>query len=159
MTLTPSDNLLMTDRLRELAEEVLADSDLYLVEVEVRGRTGGRVVEVYVDGDEGAGLDDLADISRRLAFLLDTEDLIKGQYRLNVSSPDAKRPLVQPRQYPKHIGRDLEVTYAVGEEIVSVRGTLQAADADAITLAIPGQDAPVSIPFSDLREARVALPW
>lgn len=159
MTLLPPDNLNLADRVRTFAEEAIAETDLYIVDVEVRGRQGGRAVEVFVDGDEGAGLDDLAQIARSLGFLLDTEDLIKGQYRLNVSSPGANRPLVLPRQYPKHIGRDFDVTYAVGDETVTVRGTLASADDDAITLDVPGQDGPTTLSYDAIREARVALPW
>ena len=159
MTPLPSDNVALAARVRALAEEAVADADLYVVDVAVKGAPGSRTIEVYVDGDEGAGLDDMAGVSYRLGFLLDTEDLVKGRYRLNVSSPGSDRPLVLPRQYPKHVGRDLEVTYADGDEVVSVRGTLQAAGGDAVTLEVSGQDAPTTIPYDAIREARVLLPW
>lgn len=155
----PTENVTLAERVRALAEEAVAGTDLYVVDVEVRGRTGSRVVEVYVDADAGAGLDALTEVSNRLGFLLDAEDPVPGHYTLNVSSPDASRPLALPRQYPKHVGRDLEVTYADGDEVVSVRGTLQAAGGDAVTLEVSGQDAPTTIPYDAIREARVLLPW
>lgn len=166
MTPIQTENLALTARLRALAEEAVADSALYVVDVVVKGAPGSRTIEVYLDGAEGAGLDDMARVSRRLGFLLDTEDLVEGRYRLNVSSPGPERALVMPRQYPKYVGRELEVTYAAAAEVVSVRGTLREAGDDAVTLDVPGPDAAAEtegslrkIPYDAIRDARVLLPW
>ena len=153
-TLPQTDSL--ADRVRAFAEEAAADTDLYVVGVEVRGFQGSRVVEVFVDSPDGAGSDDLARLSRSLGFTLDTEDLIKGRYRLDVSTPGADRPLEDRRQYPRHVGRELAVTYEAGEDqLVTVQGELTAVGDDTITL--DGESAP--IPFDAVREARVVLPW
>jgi len=158
----PTENVTLAERVRALAEEAVAGTDLYVVDVEVRGRTGSRVVEVYVDADAGAGLDALTEVSNRLGFLLDAEDPVPGHYTLNVSSPDASRPLALPRQYPKHVGRTLRVSYLAdaadpGEE-VTVTGALRAADARALTLELR-DGGTVEVPFEAVREARVVLPW
>jgi ribosome maturation factor RimP len=138
------------------AEEAAADTDLFVVDVEVRGFQGSRVVEVFVDGVETAGSDDLTALSRSLAFLLDTEDFIKGRYRLDVSTPGAERPFSDPRQYPKHIGRTVAVTAERAEgEVVTLQGTLTAVADGAVVL--DGETAP--IPFDAIRDARVVLPW
>ena len=146
----------LADRVRALAEEAAADTDLFVVGVEVRGFQGSRVVEVFADSEEAADADDLAALSRSLSFLLDTEDLVKGRYRLDVSSPGADRPLADRRQYKKHVGRTLAVTFEDGEDqLLTVQGELVSVDDDALTL--DGQTAP--IPFEHVREARVTLPW
>ncbi len=142
-----------------LAEEAVDGTDLYVVDVVVRGRTGSRVVEVYVDSDAGAGLDQIAETSRRLSFLLDTEDPVKGKYNLHVSSPGADRPLSLPRQFRRHVGRDLRVTLADGSEESTIVGTLDAVDDSAITLTVQGKADSTQIPFSAIREALVQLPW
>ncbi|MDX1419551.1 MAG: ribosome maturation factor RimP [Rubricoccaceae bacterium] len=153
-----AENLTLTERVRALADEAVAGTGLYVVDVEVRGFKGSRVVEVYVDGDDGAGVDAIAEVSRRLGFLFDTEDLVAGRYTLNVSSPDATRPLTLPRQYPKHVGRTLDVRYAADGEELTARGALAGVGDDALTLELPdGSD--LDIPFDAVREARVALPW
>ena len=148
----------LADRVRALAEEAVAATDLFVVDVEVKGFEGSRVVSVYVDSPAGAGADDLATVSRTLGFALDTEDLVKGRYRLDVSTPGADRPLSDRRQYARHVGRELAVTFERraddGDQLVTAQGTLVSADDDGIVL-----DGQAPIPYDHVREARVQLPW
>lgn len=151
----------LATRVRRLAEEAVAETDLYVVKAHVRGWTGSRVVEVSLDADDGAGLDEIAEVSRSLSFLLDTEDFIDGKYRLEVSSPGADEPLHLPRQFPQHVGRELRVRYRDGKDSLTVTGTLIEASGGpdgTITLEVPSGDT-VEIPHENLDEARVELPW
>lgn len=152
-----AENSDLRSRIRRLADEVASDSEAYVVDVEVRGQKGSRVIEVFVDADAGVGSDDLARLSRDLAFLLDTEDLVKGKYYLNVSSPGAERPLLLPRQYRKHVGRLLKVTTAGDGEPTVLTGTLVAVRDDAFDLDVEGTAE--TVPFDEVTEARVQLPW
>lgn len=146
-------------RVLDLAEEVVRalGDDLFVVEVAVRGQQGARVLEVFVDADAGVGLERLAEVSRELGFLLDAEDLVRGRYHLNVSSPGATRPLRLPRQYRQHVGRTLRVTTGTGPERATRTGTLAAVAEDALELDRDGERE--TIPFADVVEARVVLPW
>ena len=155
----------VTTRLQELVREILPDPSLYVVEVDVRGARGSQVVDVYVDGDEGIGVDQLTKISRELGFLLDSEDIFDSKYNLNVSSPGIDRPLKAPRQFKKNIGRELVVEYREEESAPSAfaTGTLQTADDEGLTLQLSSDEHPeggdTKIPYVQVREARVRLPW
>ncbi len=151
------ENADLRTRLRALADEVAEDAGFYVVELHVRGQKGSRIIEVFVDGDEGIGTDDLASVSRSLGFLLDTEGVVSGKYFLNVSSPGADRPLVLLRQYPKHIGRSLKVTTEASDEPMVHTGTLTAVHDDAFDLDINGETERIA--FADVTDARVQLPW
>jgi ribosome maturation factor RimP len=150
-----AENADLRSRLKDLADEVAADRDAFVVDMQVRGQKGSRVIEVFVDSDEGMGTDDLAKLSRELGFLLETEDLVKGKYNLDVSSPGADRPLVLPRQYAKHVGRTLAVQ--TGDEEEARAGTLTAVRDDSFDLDVEGETE--TIAFADVTEARVVLPW
>jgi len=152
-----TDSLPLDDRLRALADEAAADAGLYVLDAVVRGRPGARVVEVFVESETGAGADDLAAMSRRLAFLMDTEDLIAGAYRLDVSTPGAERPLSDPRQYRRLVGKPLTVRYDADGAEATAEADLTAADAETFTLG--SGDAALTLPYAAVREARVRLPW
>lgn len=149
----------VTERIRSVTEEVLEGSAHYLVDVQVRGNKGSRVVEIYVDGDEGVGIDELARINREVGFLLETDEVIAGRYNLNVSSPGIDRPLTQARQFRKNVGRRLSVKRRTEEgNTVVEEGELVSATEDGIALQIsPSKQ--LTVPFGDLIEARVQLPW
>ena len=134
--------------------ETVISADVYIVDLNLRGRTGSRVVEVYLDSDEGLGVDQLASFSREISFLLESADIVKGKYNLNVSSPGADRPLKLPRQFAKHVGRTLEVKTQSDEH---VQGKLKAVKDQQVVLF--GESGEVSVPFEDIQEAKVMLPW
>jgi ribosome maturation factor RimP len=152
----------LAERVKELTEEVIAGTSYFLVDVNVRGHKGTRVVEVYIDSDEGLDHDNLAALSRELGFLLDVEDFIEGSYKLEVSSPGIKRPLTHRRQFRKNVGRTLRVKHQVStgdsvDEHTTV-GDLVQTDDDGITLEEASGDT-VSIAFEAIEEARFELPW
>ncbi len=148
----------LEDRVRVVVEEVIAASNLFLVDLVVRGRKGSRVVEVFLDSDEALTVDVLAEASREIGFLLDVEEVIDGKYRLNVSSPGLDRPLRLPRQFRKNQGRTLRLRYREGTaEEATLKGILEAAETDVIHLRT-GNDT-VRIPYQNILEARVELPW
>lgn len=94
--------------------------------------TGNRL-EVFLDGDKGIDLDVCRAFSRYLELHLDQTGIIGGEYTLEVSSPGVTRPLTLARQYPKHLGRQLEVKVKDAETLT---GTLKAADEDMIMLEV-----------------------
>lgn len=148
----------IADRVRGLTEEVIAGTDYFLVDVDVRGHKGTRVVEVYVDSESGMGHDDLALISKEVGFLLDVEDVVDGSYKLELSSPGIKRPLKIPQQYQKNVGRTLRVRFEESDTEEIVVGDLKDADAEMIELELPSERS-LRLPYSAITQARVELPW
>ena len=145
-------------RARELVEDLLGQGPVYLVDIAVRGTRGSHAVDVFLESDDTLGVDMLADLSRELEFLLDTEKLIPGPYTLRVSSPGADRPLRLPRQYSKHLGRSLRVHYqAEPGRNREICGLLTRADPSGIGVQTNGRTADIS--FEDILWAKVQLPW
>lgn len=132
----------------------------FIVDVQVRGHKGTRVVEVYVDAETDLGLDDLATVSRELGFLLDVEDVVDGSYKLEVSTPGIKTPIKMPQQYRKNVGRTLRVRYQLdthdSEQIEVV--DLLSADDDGIDVE-HGDGETERIPYDAINQARIELPW
>jgi len=71
-------------------------------------------LEIYVDSDSGITFEKCRKISRYLEEYIDTEGWLGEKYTLEVSSPGIGRPLKFARQYPKNIGRKVEVKLIEG---------------------------------------------
>ena len=161
MTVVKDRAIDLKSEVTRMATEALEGYDMFLVDVVVRGRQGSRVVEVFVDGDRGAGVDELSGASRQLAFLLESEDLIRGKYHLNVSSPGEDKALMLPRQYGQHVGRQLEVTLRIpdSDEPGAVEtGELVASEETTIVLKSESGESK-EISFDEIDEAKIVMPW
>jgi len=80
-------------QLKDLLTPVVAAEGLDLEEVVVN-RAGSRsVVRVVVDADHGLDLDAVAEVSRAVSAVLDeADDLLRGAYVLEVTSPVSTVP-------------------------------------------------------------------
>lgn len=128
----------MTDqevKIKELTQTVLPSAETFVVDVEVKGTLGNHLVWVFLDTETGGiTIDQCADVSNELSLLLDAHDLFSGRYILNVSSPGLDRPLKDPRQYPKNVGRKAKVRYMTEEGGKHITGKLTAYDGESIQL-------------------------
>lgn len=149
----------LAEAVRQRVEEILEGTGYYVIEVSVRGWPGSRSVEIYIDGEEGFTLEKSADVSREIRFVLDADEVFEDGYTLHVSSPGADRPLVDPRQFTKHVGRTLQVTFTDDDTAQEIRGELVAVDREGITLVDPGTGERTELPHEVVREATVELPW
>ena len=145
----------ITENIKELALPLAEEKGLFLVDVELK-TGGGTELWVYLDGeDRGVNLDECADISRELGFLIDAHELLDGKYRLNVSSPGLSRPLTDSRQYQKNIGRTIKVRFrAENDETRKVQGELVSASDANITIA-EEEEGEIEVLFDSIIEAKI----
>jgi ribosome maturation factor RimP len=160
----PISNADLAERLTALVGPVVEAHEVELVEVEVKGQKGSRIVRVITDTDDGVDIDVVATISRQVGDILDEdEELIDGNYTLEVSSPGVDRPLTTARQLARHVGRDLRVVRtrdAIDRgEKGEVTGRLsELTDDDQLLLRVDkGRE--LRVPLGDVDHAKVVLPW
>ena len=67
------------------------------------------VLRVFIDHDEGIGLDDCEKVSKALSSALDEEDPIPHNYVLEVSSPGLDRPLKNEKDFERFKGYRIKV--------------------------------------------------
>ena len=128
--------------------------DLEDLQITSAGRR--EVVRVVVDRDGGIDLDLIADISRRVAELLDVPPLADefvGTYVLEVSSPGTDRPLTEEKHWRRAERRLVEATLA-DDSVVTGR----IVRTDAGVVEIEQADGEVrAVPLSSLRRGLVQL--
>jgi len=139
------------NKIKETAEKLAAQHDMFLVDVEIK-QENMNVIWILVDSEKGGvNVDTCSKMSRELAFIIDEDELMQGSYRLNVSSPGLSRPLSDQRQYKKNIGRKAKVKYKTDNEYNQTEGILS--DVDENNLFIDaGNDKSTQIAFSDIVE-------
>ena len=144
-------------RLRELMGPYLAAEGLELDDLQWSGHGGARVLRVVVDQDGGVGLDRLAETSRRLSRLLDTDADLRGPYRLEVTSPGLERPLRTPRHFQKSVDRDVVIKIRTHQGAESIRGRLRSASGEGCEVAANGDLR--QIPYDIISSARTVFRW
>ncbi|WP_460440769.1 ribosome maturation factor RimP [Amycolatopsis stemonae] len=109
----------LASRLQPIVAEAVtaAGFDLDSFEVQQAGRR--QLVKVVVDADDGVGLDEVAEVSRKVSAALDeNEHVLASAYTLEVTSPGLDRPLTQPRHWRRARFRLVKITPAEGAPFV-----------------------------------------
>lgn len=151
-----------TEALRAYAEPIAARHDLDLVDVEVKGGGGRRLVRIVVDRKGGVDLSACRSVSEELSRELDAADPdpVKGSYALEVTSPGTNRPLRDRAAFERVEGREVLVHRARDDKPpVQVAGTVVAAHEDAVELDVDSEDDPVRVPYAEVVKATQKLPW
>ncbi len=122
----------IAEQIKTWAETAVADSPYFLVELEKS--KSGKVMRVFLDGDQGISIEKCGEVSRFISRQIDEEipDDVEA-FTVEVSSPGVDRPLRHARQFPQHIGRNLSFKTGDGRE---VEGKLLAVDGEELRLEI-----------------------
>ena len=130
-----------SDELRALLEPVVTGAGFELDALDVRSAGRRHTVRMVVDSDTGAGLDDIARLSRAASDELDrNEHVVGGSYTLEVTSPGVDRPLTVPRHWRRAHLRLVTVRPQPGSELGDVvfTGRVGTAGEESVTLLVDG---------------------
>lgn len=98
------------------------------------------LLRVYIDKENGIGIEDCEQVSRQVSALLDVEDPIPGNYSLEVSSPGIPRPLFSNWQYEQCIGQ--VVNLKLFKPVAGIRkftGAIVSANNSTLILNVNGE--------------------
>ena len=95
----------IVERVRAIADPLLMNEGMELVEVDYRREARGWVLRLTIDKEGGVTLDDCGRVSQEVGRELDVEDFISAPYTLEVSTPGLPRPLKSEKDFIKHCNR------------------------------------------------------
>ncbi len=81
--------------------------ELWGLEYMPQGETS--LLRIYIDQEQGIGVEDCQKVSRQLVGVMDVEDPIPGSYNLEVSSPGIDRVLFSLDQCERFIGSEVKL--------------------------------------------------
>jgi ribosome maturation factor RimP len=103
--LKPMDKANVTNRIKNIAEQVTNSQNLELVQIEVVGADSNPTVRIFIDKTGGVTHDDCVAVSREVEAILDADDFMPSSYTLEVSSPGLERGLFSLKDFEKYAGR------------------------------------------------------
>jgi len=141
--------------LTALFEPVIQSMGYELVGIEFQGSTQHGTLRVYIDHENGIGVDDCAAISRQVSAILDVEEPIQQAYDLEVSSPGINRPLFKVRDYEQFSGHCARIKMAVPlDGRKNFKGVLQGVtDSKSVQIMVDNED--YELPISDIAKANL----
>lgn len=104
--------MITSTQIRDIVLNVIAQSELYLVEATV---APGNKINVIIDSLKGAKIDDCVMVSRSIEQQFDRE---VEDFELEVSSPGLTQPFKVIQQYQKNIGREVEIILKSGQKLL-----------------------------------------
>jgi ribosome maturation factor RimP len=128
------------DNVRPKFNELAETLGLELVDL-TRVNLGGRtIVRIIVHKTGGVTVGECAKLSRSISDYLDTEDVIHGNFTLEVSSLGLDKPLVKADDFKRRIGETVRVEFKPGVYTKNVtEGVLSLADDTGITISVNEQ--------------------
>jgi ribosome maturation factor RimP len=118
--------MITTKQIEEIVSQYIADSGIFIVEVNV---SPGNNINVRIDHPQGITIDTCAHISRQIESNLnrDVED-----FSLEVASAGIGQPFLVRKQYEKVVGKKIELVLKNGRKCIE---TLQKVEDDGITVS------------------------
>ena len=148
--------VIKTQQLENLLEPVVSSMDYEFVGLEFISQGRHSILRIYIDSENGVGVDDCANVSRQLSAVLDVEDPIASEYSLEISSPGLNRPLFKLSQYEQFIGEEVKfktIRPQLENGQRKFKGTITAVENNNVVFDIDNEV--LSVPFTDIDKANI----
>ena len=144
-------------KILELIEPAITGLGYEFVGAELTGQGKLSVLLVYIDSENGILVGDCSKVSHQISGILDVEDPISGQYRLEVSSPGLEHPLFKLEHFERFVGSTvkLELRQSTLEGQRKFTGEILEVKKAAVYLHVDEEE--IEIPFSHIKKARLVV--
>jgi len=136
-------------------KNVVESMDLSLYDIVTVSEGGDTIYRVLINSAEGISLDKCAEVTRMLNPLLDVTPPVKGDYRLEVSSPGIERKLKTLKHFSSSIGEKVKVVLISNEVL---QGPLVKVEGNMITID-DEQIKEQTVPFDEVIRAATYFEW
>ena len=151
---------IITAKIQEIAERVATSAGLEVVEVQMLGGGGARMVRIFIDKPLGVTHADCELVSQQVGTILDVEDVVPGaRYTLEVSSPGVERKLTKPGDFERFVGQKVKVV--LRDPVENQRHWVGALTsfAEGIVTLEPSPGRTVRFPLDQVDKANLKFEW
>jgi len=145
---------LSVQKLSELLQPLIEDLGYEFVGLEYNSNPKHALLRIYIDQQDGVGIEDCETVSRETAALLDVKDPIRSHYNLEVSSPGIDRPLFTPAHYSEFTGHEAQINlYAPQDGRRKFSGPILNADESSVSIEQDGLE--VTLDYDNIAKAKL----
>ncbi len=134
---------------------VIESMDLSVYDIVTVSEGGDTIYRILINSKDGISLDKCAEVTRMLNPLLDVTPPVKGDYRLEVSSPGIERKLKSLKHFNASIGEKVKVVLISNEVL---KGPLLKVEGSKISIE-DEQVGEQTIPFDEVIKASTYFEW
>ena len=146
----------IADRVFSTINPIVVDMGYELLGIEYVASGKHSVLRLYIDCEEGVGVNDCETVSRQVGSIMDVEDPISGQYNLEVSSPGIERPLFVIAHYRRFLGHDVRLrTYRPIEGKRNFTGSIGSVGETNNTIELVTELGPVTVDIGLIEKANL----
>ena len=144
----------VSDQVEQLIEVPVESLGYELVGVEYIKNGRDTVLRIYIDAEQGVGVEDCERVSHQVSGILEVEDPISTAYSLEVSSPGFDRPLFKARDFERFTGHEVKISMKLPiQGRRNFKGELQGFDDGEILVVVDGEE--YGLPLTKLAKARL----
>ncbi len=103
-----------TEQLSEMLKPAAEALGYEFLGIEYVGQGIHSVLRLYIDHENGIGVEDCSKVSHQVSGILEVEDPITSQFTLEVSSPGLDRPLFNLSHFEKVVGETVNLKCHIG---------------------------------------------
>ena len=105
-----------TEQLIEMLKPAAEALGYEFLGIEYVGQGVHSVLRIYIDHENGIGVEDCSKVSHQVSGILEVEDPISSQFTLEVSSPGLDRPLFDLSHFEKVVGEVVNLKCHLGTD-------------------------------------------
>ena len=140
--------------LSELITPIVEDLGFSFWGLEYLPQKNGAMLRVFIDGENGIGVNDCAKCSREISGVLEVEDPISSAYTLEVSSPGTDRVLFTPEQVANYLGQPVQIKLAQPVDGArNIKGVISTVEGDIVTVS--NEQKSYQFEFDNVMKARL----
>lgn len=125
------------DQVQELLEPIIVGLGYELYDVIYAKEGKEYYLRIFIDKEEGIGIEDCEKVNEAINDILDEKDIIPESYFLEVSSPGLERHLRKEKHFQKYIGKEIAIKlYRPVNKKREFTGILKSFENDKITLEV-----------------------
>jgi ribosome maturation factor RimP len=144
----------ISDQIELLVEAPIESLGYELVGVEYIKNGINTVLRLYIDAEQGIGIEDCERVSHQVSGILEVEDPISSAYALEVSSPGFDRPLFKERDFVRFTGSEVKISMKLPiQGRRNFRGILQGFSEGDILIEVDGEV--YELPLTKLSKAKI----